>query len=162
MKVLYIHGYQSSPLEQKVDILGDKFQEVYAPFIDWDNTEIRTNVFKNLSDLIKSEEITHIVGSSMGGQMAFYLASYHDINCLCFNPAFGYRFNDLGLDLGEKKLSEKMIIALGTEDDVVPNSTTIDFLKLNEIPEEKIEIQKMPIGHQIDLDSFKLHVNNLL
>jgi len=34
MKILYIHGYQSSPVEEKVNILKDQFGEVVAPFID--------------------------------------------------------------------------------------------------------------------------------
>ena len=73
MKVLYIHGYQSSPVEAKVNILKEKFDEVFAPLIDWDNDETRPNLFNEFVKLINEENITHVIGSSMGGQMAFYL-----------------------------------------------------------------------------------------
>lgn len=163
MKALYIHGYQSSPLKEKVDILNQKFDEVFAPFIDWDDKKTRITLFKDLSNLIEEKGITHVIGSSMGGQMAFYLASYNDINCLSFNPAFGYRFNDLGLDLGDRKLSKKIFIALGSKDTVIPSYTTIEFLYKNNFKvSENLRVNVLPIEHQIDLESFESQVDILI
>lgn len=163
MRALYIHGYQSSPLKEKVDILNQKFDEVFAPFIDWDDEKTRTNLFSDLSDLIGRNGITHVIGSSMGGQMAFYLASYNDINCLAFNPAFGYMFNDLGLDLGDRKLSKNIVIALGGNDTVIPSYTTIKFLYDNDFTiSENLSVNILSIGHQIDLKSFESQVDILI
>jgi pimeloyl-ACP methyl ester carboxylesterase len=163
MKALYIHGYQSSPVKEKVDILKENFEDVFAPFIDWDDKKTRISLFKDLSNLINERGITHVIGSSMGGQMAFYLASYNDINCLAFNPAFGYRFNDLGLDLGDKKLSKKIVIALGSKDTVIPSYTSIKFLYDNHFRvSENLIVNVLPIGHQIDLDTFRTQIGNLI
>jgi len=82
MKALYIHGFQSSPLPVKVKALEEIFGEVIAPHIDWEDDKIRTGLFQELDSLIKSEGITHVIGSSMGGQMAFYLATRNNIDAL--------------------------------------------------------------------------------
>ena len=159
MKALYIHGYQSSPLPEKVNILKENFSEVISPQIDWDNEIERQHLFENFVSLIKEKEITHVIGSSMGGQMAFYLASFCGLNCLVFNPAFGLRFNDLNLFLGSKS-QKKTIIVLGKNDDVVPNETTTNFLKGNNIT--GVDIQYLEIAHQINLEVFENSIKNLV
>jgi predicted esterase YcpF (UPF0227 family) len=159
MKALYIHGYQSSPLPEKVNILKENFSEVISPQIDWDNENERQHLFENFVSLIKEKEITHVIGSSMGGQMAFYLASFCGLNCLVFNPAFGLRFNDLNLFLGSKS-QKKTIIVLGKNDDVVPNETTTNFLNVNNIT--GVDIQYLEIGHQINLEVFQNSIKNLI
>jgi esterase/lipase len=153
MKILYIHGYQSSPVESKVKILKDQFGEVFSPFIDWDNDETRPNLFNEFVKLINDENITHVIGSSMGGQMAFYLATFCNIKGLCFNPAFGYRYTDLNLSLN-KDFTSHILITLGTNDDVIPNSVSINFLFENNIS-EKVSIEYLEIGHQINTDIFE-------
>jgi esterase/lipase len=153
MKILYIHGYQSSPVESKVNILKDQFGEVFAPFIDWDNDETRPNLFNEFVKLINEENITHVIGSSMGGQMAFYLATFCNIKGLCFNPAFGYRYTDLNLSLN-KDFTSEILITLGINDDVIPNSVSTNFLFENNIS-EKVSIEYLEIGHQINTDIFE-------
>ena len=159
MKILYIHGYQSSPVESKVNILKDQFDEVFAPFIDWDNDETRPNLFNEFVQLINEKNITHVIGSSMGGQMAFYLATFCNIKGLCFNPAFGYRYTDLNLSLN-KDFTSKILITLGTNDDVIPNSVSINFLFENNIS-EKVSIEYLEIGHQINTDIFEKQSNKI-
>jgi esterase/lipase len=153
MKVLYIHGYQSSPAEAKVNILKNEFDEVFAPFIDWDNDETRPNLFNEFVELIKREEITHVIGSSMGGQMAFHLATFCNIKGLCFNPAFGYRFSDLNLSLN-KDFTSEIFITLGINDDVIPNLVSLDFLYENDI-KSKVSIEYLEMGHQVNTDIFE-------
>ena len=153
MKVLYIHGYQSSPAEAKVDILKEQFDEVFAPLIDWDNDETRPNLFNDFVELIKREEITHVIGSSMGGQMAFYLATFCNIKGLCFNPAFGYRYTDLNLSLN-KDFTSEILITLGINDDVIPNSVSTNFLFVNNIL-DKVSIEYLDMGHQVSTRKFE-------
>lgn len=154
MKILYIHGYQSSPVEEKVNILKDQFGEVFAPFIDWDNDETRPNLFNEFVQLINEENITHVIGSSMGGQMAFYLATFCNIKGLCFNPAFGYRYKDLNLTLN-KDFTSEILITLGTNDDVIPNSVSTSFLYESNI-KEKVKIHYLDMGHQVSADIFEI------
>jgi len=153
MKVLYIHGYQSSPTEEKVNILKEQFDEVFAPFIDWDNDETRPNLFNEFVQLINEENITHVIGSSMGGQMSFYLATFCNIKGLCFNPAFGYRYTDLNLSLNTDFTSE-IIITLGINDDVIPNTVSTNFLLVNNI-QDKVNIEYLEMGHQVNTDIFE-------
>ena len=153
MKVLYIHGYQSSPTEAKVNILKEQFDEVFAPLIDWDSNETRPNLFNDFVELIKREEITHVIGSSMGGQMSFYLATFCNIKGLSFNPAFGYRYTDLNLSLNTDFTSE-ILITLGINDNVVPNSTSLDFLYKNDI-KNKVSIEYLEMGHQVSTKNFE-------
>jgi esterase/lipase len=95
----------------------------------------------------------------MGGQMAFYLATFCNIKGLCFNPAFGYRYTDLNLSLN-KDFTSKILITLGTNDDVIPNSVSINFLFENNIS-EKISIEYLEIGHQINTDIFEKQSNKI-
>lgn len=160
MKVLYIHGYQSSPTEPKVNILKNEFDEVFAPLIDWDDDETRPNLFNDFVDLINKEKITHIIGSSMGGQMAFYLATFCNIKGLCFNPAFGYRYNDLNLSLN-KDFTSEILITLGTNDVVVPNLTSLNFLYDNDI-KSKVYIEYLDMGHQVNTKRFETQTKKFI
>ena len=159
MKVLYIHGYQSSPAESKVDILKEQFDEVFAPLIDWDNDETRTNLFNDFVELIKREEITHVIGSSMGGQMAFYLATFCNIKGLCFNPAFGYRYKDLNLSL-ETDFTSEILITLGVNDDVIPNKVSTNFLSVNNI-QDKVQIEYLDMAHQVSTEKFETQAKKI-
>ena len=89
----------------------------------------------------------------MGGQMAFYLATFCNIKGLCFNPAFGYRYTDLNLSLN-KDFTSHILITLGTNDDDIPNSLSINFVLENNIS-EKVSIEYLEIGHQINTDIFE-------
>jgi len=89
----------------------------------------------------------------MGGQMAFYLATFCNIKGLCFNPAFGYRYTDLNLSLN-KDFTSHILITLGINDDVIPNSVSTNFLFENNIS-EKVSIEYLEIGHQINTDIFE-------
>lgn len=150
MKALYIHGFQSSPVPAKVQALEEIFGEVIAPHIDWEDEARRKGLFNELDQLIKNEGVTHVIGSSMGGQMAFYLGTHNSIDTLCFNPAFGIRYNDLGYELN-KDFDCNVLIVLGQDDDVVDPERTLEFLRSNGIYDD-VFINYEKIGHQIPLD----------
>ena len=152
MKALYIHGFQSSPVPVKVKALEENFGQVFAPHIDWEDDKRRQNLFKELDEVIKSEGITHIIGSSMGGQMAFYLATKNNIDALCFNPAFGVRYDDFGYELN-KDFDCNVLIVLGKNDEVVDPEKSYEFLRRNGIY-NKVELAIEDMGHQISLPVF--------
>lgn len=160
MKALYIHGFQSSPLPAKVSILESEFDQVFAPFIDWEDESRRTSLFSELNNLIKSEGITHVIGSSMGGQMAFYLATRNNIKGLCFNPAFGLRYSDFGYVLS-KDFDSNILITLGSQDDVVDPERSHEFLRSNGIY-DKVEIETIDMGHQISTDIFERQTKKII
>ncbi len=152
MKALYIHGFQSSPLPVKVDALKEIFGEVIAPSIDWEDEETRKNLYHSLTDTIKREGVTHVIGSSMGGQMAFYLATNCKVTGLCFNPAFDLRYFDLGYEM-PLYITSRVKIVLGENDDVISPEKTFLFLTKNGFI-GSVELEYEDMGHQVDLETF--------
>lgn len=161
MKVIYIHGFQSTPSKPKVDILSKYFDEVFAPEINWEDEDERVGLYKSLSAIIKKQNITHIVGSSMGGQMAFYLSTNLNKRGLCFNPAFNLRYFDLGYPKN-KSFDGNIDIILGEKDDTVDPKNTISFLDSEGYKKDSIEIESLGIGHSINLETFEYGVNKIL
>jgi len=161
MKVIYIHGFQSSPRQDKLDILHKYFDEVFAPEIDWENEDERVGLYKSLSAIIKKQNITHIIGSSMGGQMAFYLATNLNKRGLCFNPAFEHRYFDFGFPKN-KNFNGKVDIILGKNDDEVNPNKTISFIESEGYKKDSIEIESLNIGHSINLESFEYGIKKII
>ena len=85
---LYIHGLDSSPLKEKLDILKASGMNVFALHIDYRNQK---NSYDLLENFAKKNEINFIVGSSLGGYIGFWLAEQLGIPCLLLNPALAYR-----------------------------------------------------------------------
>ncbi len=161
MKVLYIHGYQASPSKQKVDILSKYFDSVTAPLIDWDDEEDRKHLFSDLIKIIKRKGITHIIGSSMGGQMAFYLITYLNKTGLCFNPSFNGRYKDYNFEVN-RYFNKKVLIDLGKHDNVVSPQKTIKFLQESEFSKSNIVINYIDSGHTINLKIFEDSIQKLI
>ena len=82
-KVVYFHGLESKQGGVKVDLLTRHFLS-YAPSMNYEDQAIWKTTLKNVQKI----EPYYIIGSSMGGLMAFH--SGYQLNCklLLFNPAF--------------------------------------------------------------------------
>jgi len=161
MKAIYIHGFQSHPSKEKLDSLNKYFDEVFAPEIDWENEDERVGMFRSLSAIIRKQKITHVIGSSMGGQMAFYLATNLELRGLCFNPAFEHRYFDFGFTKN-KSFDDKVDIILGQNDDIIDPNKTISFLDSEGYKKDSIEIESLNIGHSINLESFEYGVKKII
>lgn len=161
MKVMYIHGFQSRPSKEKLDILHKYFDEVFAPEINWEDEDERVGLFRNLSAIIRKQKITHVIGSSMGGQMAFYLATNLDKRGLCFNPAFEHMYFDLGYTKN-KDFNNQVDIILGDHDDVIDPNKTLRFIESERYKKDSIKIESLNIGHIIDNDSFEYGVKKII
>ena len=66
---LYIHGLDSSPLKEKLDILKASGMNVFALHIDYRNQK---NSYDLLENFAKKNEINFIVDSSLGGYIDAY------------------------------------------------------------------------------------------
>lgn len=89
MKYYYFHGYKSSPMAEKANamrqILGH--DNVFVPDFNLSAEEI-SDLFDSLCDEISSsKEEVCIVGSSLGGLFALYVASRAKCNVILLNPA---------------------------------------------------------------------------
>ncbi|MBP9135514.1 MAG: hypothetical protein KBF31_00790 [Chitinophagales bacterium] len=151
---LYIHGLDSSPLKEKLDILKASGMNVFALHIDYRNQK---NSYDLLENFAKKNEINFIVGSSLGGYIGFWLAEQLGIPCLLLNPALAYRSIDNVLvpPIG-KSFCPLRIIVLGKLDDVVLSQDTLKWLDV--YPKSKT-IERIFechwLAHGIDLNTFK-------
>ena len=85
MKIVYLHGLESSsrPSNPKIKWLKENFTQVYAPSMDYRNTQTFSKVLAE----IKSINPDLIVGSSMGGYFGYLIGSTLNIPTCLFNPA---------------------------------------------------------------------------
>lgn len=151
---LYIHGLDSSPLKEKLDILKTVGMVVFALHIDYRNQK---NSYDLLLNFARKNQINFIIGSSLGGYLGFWLAEQLGLPCLLFNPALAYRSIDNVLvpPIGASYCPLRIMV-LGKQDDVVLPNTTIEWLEAfprsNTI--EKI-FECHWLAHGIDLSTFK-------
>ena len=81
--ILYIHGFQSCGWGNKSRALQEFFGDVVAP----DLPPSPLQAIKELEKLLKSEPIDLMVGSSLGGYYATYLAQKFSIKAVLINPS---------------------------------------------------------------------------
>lgn len=83
-KILYIHGFASTGQTSKVDQLKAMTGvEVIAPNLSHDPVKDITI----LEDIVRTQNITMVVGSSLGGFYALYLAQRFDLGLVLINPS---------------------------------------------------------------------------
>ena len=155
MITLYIHGLDSSPKLEKTAIINT-YSSVEALHLDYRK---QPDSFDILSKLIIDKKISHIIGSSLGGYLGFWLAERFGLPCLLFNPAIGLRSIELNIDVKNRTCPNRLIV-IGEKDDVVTPKTTLSFLKEHKSDNCKQRIITCnDLAHQIDLDTFKEFVD---
>lgn len=155
-RILYLHGLDAIPKPEKVEILG-KAGIVMAPKLNYRAFLGDITLFNELTDAISLEKITHIVGSSFGGYMGFYLSEFCKIPAVLFNPALSYKSLDVPVI---KSFSDtRKTIILGMFDDVINPETTKGLIKENKY--QNIQIIELPFGHQVSEDNFELAIKYL-
>jgi hypothetical protein len=156
-KILFLHGLNSKPWQDRVDILESAGVKVFAPHIIYGQQDEVTIA----RGIIEKERITHLVGHSLGGILCYYLSNLYNIPTLMFNPAFCFsnkhyfeNFRGLSsLESFEKQyaldLLKKQFAVVGMCDDVVLPAAQISGLS-------GATIYKIPdLGHKISPDIFK-------
>lgn len=84
-KLLYLHGFGSCGAGNKSKTLGSYFGSEYLISPDLPYAPLEAIEF--ISDLIETEDISLIVGSSLGGFYATYLAEKFDLPAVLVNPS---------------------------------------------------------------------------
>lgn len=87
MKILFIHGLESTLNEPKKSVL-EKYGEVLAPILDYKNN---ANIYSLLESIIEENEVDVLIGISIGGFMGYYLNKNLNKPALLFNPALPYQ-----------------------------------------------------------------------
>ena len=96
MKVIYLHGFASSPNSKKVDMLREAGFDVVAPIIDIDPGIAEPYLIKFIIDICNSQahdEKLVIVGTSLGGFWAARMGRPFDITSILINPAMNPEFS---------------------------------------------------------------------
>ena len=83
--VLYIHGFASCGSGNKVEVLRKHFGEDHL--LSPDLPVAPNQAIKLLSDLTERQAVALLVGSSLGGYYAEYLARHYELPCVLINPA---------------------------------------------------------------------------
>ena len=121
-KVMYLHGLESKPGGEKVEFLEKHF-EVLAPECDYKNNE---NIFFDLLSQAQDFQPDIIIGSSMGGYMAYYISQHLNRPIILFNPALAYQPIKRVVKVGPHKPS--VFLGLGFYDEVVPSFSSFNIL----------------------------------
>jgi len=89
--VLFVHGFNSSPLSKKAQ-LTKKYIEQYYPDVTFHCPQLATtpnNVIKQLEQYLKASphEKWSLIGSSLGGYFSTYLSEVYNVKAVLVNPA---------------------------------------------------------------------------
>lgn len=155
INILYLHGLQ--PGIQKVPISSEKrtileeYGTVLAPEIDY---HTNPNCFEWLENNYKEESIEMIIGTSMGGFMAYYLSLKWQKPCLVFNPALpGRNVHQELPKMINKNRTECLQVVLGGQDDIINPGYNLIFLAQNTEKTDNISIHiRRGLAHQIPVE----------
>ncbi len=154
MKTLYIHGLDSHPVPEKLEILKKSGLDVVALHI---NYRKENGVYEKLKSTIQKEKVEFIVGSSMGGFLGFWLAEDMGLPCLLFNPAMNF-IDKLVPHLPEieNHLCPARYVVIGAHDESVDPQKNIRFFKNAERDDclQRVVVCEW-LAHQIDYNTLE-------
>ena len=89
--ILYIHGFNSSPQSLKAKLSRQYFQE-HFPEINFVCPQLANSPNEAIAQLTQiieaaSDEDWYLIGSSLGGYFAHYLANQYQLRAVLINPA---------------------------------------------------------------------------
>lgn len=153
MKILYIHGLDSSPNPQRISYMQDLGHETLALHLDYRK---QPDAYHLLHTLAREEGVKGIVGSSLGGCLGFWLGEDLGLPCLLFNPAMWLTPEEIGISADLARRCPKRYVVLGDLDERVNPDENWAFFALpeNQAPHQRV-IRSMGLGHQIDALTFE-------
>ena len=87
--ILYLHGFTSGPQSHKAQALGQRMRELGLgdKFLAPQLPAAPADAIALAEDLIRRHGVTTVIGSSLGGYYATYLAETFDLRGVLVNPA---------------------------------------------------------------------------
>lgn len=153
MKTLYIHGLDSFPVPEKIKIMEEAGLSVISMHLDYRRQPDAYEILK-IEAMEKNTAV--LVGSSLGGMLAFWLAEDLGLPCLLFNPAMDIG-KDVDLKIPEitKRECPMRYVVLGEYDDSVDPANNLRLFKKWERDDLDQKVLSCHwLGHQIDFDTF--------
>lgn len=153
MKILYIHGLDSSPNPDRIGYMETQGHEVVALHLDYRE---QPDAYRILDSFARKERIEGIVGSSLGGFLGFWLSQHLAVPCLLYNPAMWLDAVELKIPVPEEDRCPGRYVVLGDEDDTVdPDQNWQFFSQLDKKSGYQQVIRCQGLGHQIDVKTFQ-------
>ena len=153
MTSLYLHGLNSTNVNDRTEWLS-QFGKVVNPLMHYQNYPEN---YRYLEKLVQKYHPDVIVGSSMGGYMAFHLGNYYRIPTILLNPAL-IMTTIVKPDNRLLATDVKHYISLGKNDEVIVPDITKKLLKYWQV---QFQIFEFNIGHETPFEVFeKLCLNS--
>tara|TARA_R110000744_G_scaffold340542_1_gene445789 strand:- start:142 stop:657 length:516 start_codon:yes stop_codon:yes gene_type:complete len=152
MRILFLHGLESKPGCEKVQYLESLGHTVHGPSLDYHDDM----AYENLCTLTSHDNYDVIIGSSMGGWFAWNLGKELGVPVLLLNPALHSRSVEhiIGSWSGEFYAKSKVLLALGSLDDIIDGDMTIEWLNENDPVDWNHDLIKGLYGHRTPVDIF--------
>ena len=150
-RILFLHGLESKANCDKVGFLRSLGHIVTSPKINYRED----NCYDNLKTLVKYNTYDVIIGSSMGGWVAWNLGKDLGIPVLLLNPAVHSRSIDIDIEPVRESKASKVFLAIGLADDIIDPDTTIDWLnKHDKLDWNMNNTYKAIYGHRTSVERF--------
>jgi hypothetical protein len=154
--IVYLHGLDAVPIGEKINFLYSLGYDVFSPHLNYRN-EDSNEIFDWMVDEISKKNVKLIIGSSLGGFLAYCLCKKLNIPGLLFNPVldpkipmdrFGISFDTSG------EYNPKIEIVMGELDELLPPEQTIDWIKSN-VKDDNYDKHIIPgMKHRTPIDVF--------
>ena len=157
--IIYIHGFGSSGNGGKATLFREYFEdEVIAPSLSYVPNLAIDTLEQMIEMFLERDETIGLVGSSLGGYYAIYLANKYDLKAVLINPAiYPYKTLDKigmamnyydgtsfevtdthiqslkGLEVKEINNQENFITLLQTDDEVLDYNDAVEKLENSEL-----------------------------
>ncbi len=158
MKTLYIHGLDSKPNVDKIDIMEKAGLDTFALHLDY---RFQENAYEILKNEAIDKGIEFIVGSSLGGYFGYWLSEDLGLPCLLLNPAMTIdrSLNGVIPHLDDLKCRQRYVV-IGSMDEVISPRGNLEFFKTanhDSVRQRVISCEWLP--HVIDLHSFAIFID---
>ncbi len=145
MKILYIHGFNSAGYGEKINHLKKAFgdENVIAPTLPYD-PEKAMKQLEFLTDAIKDKDKLIVVGTSLGGFYAAYLAYKYKVPAVLINPSID-PYNSLKDQIGPQKNYK-------SDEEYIFTREHLESLKNYYVPEDRLKDIKNLLFVYLDED----------
>lgn len=157
MKVLYLHGLLSSNQSPKTDYLKELGYSVFNPKLLY--LTDKQYIYHNLKQLILESNIDFLIGSSMGGYLAFHLANELNKKTLLFNPSLQSTSVNKPEVPENINLNCNHYIVIGKNDTTVLPEITLAYLQQTK---SKYTVEYGEHTHRTPFEVFKKYVDLVL